>query len=544
MKGVRTIDREDFMQLANRSFLRASRRILIALAIGSTPVCAQNASAPAAPPDQADLEAKIQALTTSLDQTRSELSESRAEIRQLRSLLEQVVQKVGPLGADSVASTSAAPSQNALSVANGNDSAQPSSEPTGAAQHPAQISEDDWQVLNSRVDEQAQDKVETNLKYRLKLSGIVLMNAFGVSGLVDNLDVPTVAEPSFAGAPSGTVGASLRQTVLGLSGFGPEILGAKTSGDIQMDFFGGLPSGYGSASSGVIRLRLARLRLDWTNTSIIAGLDEPFFSPNMPTSYMSVAEPTFSAAGNLWTWTPTIRVEQRLNTDSTQFKIEAGVMDPSADVPPASSTRFPTPGESSRRPTVAVRLSVNSRNEARPVSFGVSGVYSPQYYSWNGTSISGGGAVADWKFGLIPHLEVSGEAFVGKGLDAFGGVAGPVIPTNQYLTYYQSAAPSLLAGITMFGGWAQLKARVNSRNEFNIGIGTGGRVASELNYVVESYPEITAISPRNDAIFVNYIFRPRSDLVFSPEFRRLRTFELGTSPAFADQIGFAAGFLF
>jgi len=533
------------MQLASRSLLRASRRFLIVMAIAASPASAQNAATPPAPSDSADLEAKIQALTASLDQTRTELSESRAEIRQLRSLLEQVVQKVGPLDAASNPSANGATGQAAPVLAGRIATPPPEpSEPSENVQQSAQISQDDWQVLNSRVDEQAQDKVESNLKYRLKLSGIVLMNAFGISGQVDNLDVPTVAVPSFPGAPSGSVGASLRQSVIGLSGYGPEILGAKTSGDVQMDFFGGLPSGYGSASSGVIRLRLARLRLDWSNTSIIAGLDEPFFSPNTPTSYMSIAEPAFSASGNLWTWTPTIRVEQRLNTDSTQFKIEAGVMDPSADVPPGATTRFPTPGESSRRPTVAVRLSVNSKNEVRPVSFGVSGVYSPQFYFWNGASVTGWGTIADWKFGLVPHFELSGEAFVGKGLDAFGGVANPAVPVNEYLTYYESAAPGLLAGVTMFGGWAQFKARVNSRNEFNVGLGTGGRVAGDLSYIVESYPELVGISPRNDTIFVNYIFRPRSDLVFSPEFRRLRTYELGAPTAFADQVGFAAGFLF
>lgn len=530
------------MQLTSRSLLRASRRFLFVLAIAAGPASAQNAATPTAPSGSADLEAKIQTLTTSLDQTRTELSESRAEIRELRSLLEQVVQKVGPLDAASNPPTAATTGREAPAVAEKMAAAFPG--PSESAQQSAQISQDDWQVLNSRVDEQAQDKVESNLKYRLKLSGIVLMNAFGISGQVDNLDVPTVAVPSFPGAPSGSVGASLRQSVIGLSGYGPEILGAKTSGDVQMDFFGGLPSGYGSASSGVIRLRLARIRLDWSNTSIIAGLDEPFFSPNTPTSYMSIAEPTFSASGNLWTWTPTIRVEQRLNTDSTQFKVEAGAMDPSADVPPGATTRFPTPGESSRRPTVAVRLSVNSRNEVRPVSFGVSGVYSPQFYFWNGASVTGWGTIADWKFGLVPHFELSGEAFVGKGLDAFGGVANPMVPANEYLTYYESAAPGLLAGVTMFGGWAQLKARVNARNEFNVGLGTGGRVAGNLSYIVESYPELVGISPRNDTIFVNYIFRPRSDLVLSPEFRRLRTYQLGAPAAFADQVGFAAGFLF
>jgi hypothetical protein len=43
---------------------------------------------------------------------------------------------------------------------------------------------------------------------------------------------------------------------------------------------------------------------------------------------------------------------------------------------------------------------------------------------------------------------------------------------------------------------------------------------------------------------VNYIFRPRSDLVLSPEFRRLRTYPVTGAPMLANQFGVSAGFLF
>lgn len=525
------------MRVVSNTPLRAARRICSLMAFVALPICAQTASPPPSQATEADLEAKIQALTNSLDQTRSELSESREEIRQLRGLLQQVIQKVGPLNPSPTqsASTAPAPSENAME---GQVASQT------PAEKPAQINQDDWQVLNSRVDEQAQDKVESNLKYRIKLSGLVLFNAFGVTGQVDNLDVPTVAQTQSFGSPSGAVGASLRQSILGITGFGPEILGARTSGDLQMDFFGGLPRGYGSTLSGIVRLRVARVRFDWSNTSLVAGLDVPFFSPNAPTSYMSVAEPSFAASGNLWTWTPTIRVEQRLNAGAAQFKFEAGVMDPASDVPSGTATRFPSPAEISRKPTVAIRLSLNGKSESHPLSLGISGVYIPQRYSWDGVDLTGWGSIADWKLGVIPHLELSGEIFAGKGLDAFGGVPGPMLAQSDYINYYQSGAPNALAGITMFGGWSQLKFKINERNEFNVGLGSGGWKADELRYVATNYTFLTTVAPRNDTLFVNYVFRPRSDLLLSPEFRRFRTYQLTGSPAIADQVGIAAGFLF
>ncbi len=62
-------------------------------------------------------------------------------------------------------------------------------------QNLARIAEDDWQIAKARLEELQQDKVESSSKYRLKLSGIALFNAFGETGHVDNLDVPTVVVP-------------------------------------------------------------------------------------------------------------------------------------------------------------------------------------------------------------------------------------------------------------------------------------------------------------------------------------------------------------
>src|SRR5438445_10537421 len=188
---------------------------------------------------------------------------------------------------------------------------------------------------------------------------------------MDNLDAPTVAVPRASGYASGSLGASLRQSIIGLAGVGPNIYGARTSGDVQMDFSGGLPSGYGATTSGVIRLRVARVRFYWENTSVVVGLDVPLFSPNLPTSYMSLSVPAFASAGNLWTWTPTIRVEQRWPTSFSLFKIEAGVMDPSRYASSSASVRTANPGESSRKPAYSLRISANGTSENRPLSIAV-----------------------------------------------------------------------------------------------------------------------------------------------------------------------------
>ena len=490
-------------------------------AASAYPQAAPAAQTPENPPE---LNTKIDLLTKSLQQTQVELAESRTEIQQLRSALEEALKRM-----DKLASSNVQPAQ---------PTAAPNAEESPTA---ARISQDDWEILNARVEEQRQTKVESASKYRLKLSGIALFNAFGTSGQVDNLDLPSIALPRFAGYSEGGTGASVRQSIIGLTGIGPELFGAHTSADLQMDFYGGLPAGYGSSGSGIAHVRLARIRFDWKNTSAIAGLDYPFFSPNLPTTYMSVAVPGFASAGNLWTWTPTIRVEQRVGGT---LKLEAGLLDPSSNINYSANTdlRFPNPTESSRQPTYAVRVSANKKIEDRQTSVGLSAMYSPQEF-FGGYRVAGWSGMLDWKLQLPRHTELSGQFFTGKGIDGFGGVPlSPYPPQNAYL--YSTITSRLLADIGVIGGWSQFKVRLNARNEFNAAAGTGGRKSAELRQALGGSLPGVLIPARNQMFFVNYIFKPRSDLLFSAEYRRLRTYEVVGSPDSAGQVGLALGFLF
>jgi hypothetical protein len=521
------------MKAAGCQIVRDSLRALSVLLFMVCPVAVQAVPQTPQSPVQGDTDARIAALDRSLQKTRAELTETRAEIRQLRTLLQELNEKMA-------ASNSVPPSQNAPDSPAQDSAAR--QEPGQSAAPRAQISEDDWQILKAEVQQQAQEKVESGSKYRLKFWGLALFNAFDVNGRVDDLDVPTMALVGTPGSAPGSLAASVRQSIFGITGTGPDLLGARTSADLQMDFFGGLPRDYGGASSGIVRLRLARLRLDWEHTSVIAGLDTPFFSPEVPTSYMSVAVPSFASSGNLWTWSPTVRVERRFDTDMSQFKIEAGFLAPPAYMTPLFGERVPAPGESSRQPVYAMRFSANGTHGDRPPAIGVSGIYFPQRFP-GGATVSGWGGVLDWRLPLLPHTELSGEFFTGRGLDSFGGVPVPRIASLDYNEYLEIGAP-VLAETLMTGGWSQLKIMVNARNEFNVAVGAGGRNAGEMAQDAVLFPSLQYLSPRNQTLFVNYIFRPRSDLLFSPEYRRLRTYSLTGPSVSASQIGMAAGFIF
>jgi len=96
----------------------------------------------------------------------------------------------------------------------------------------------------------------------------------------------------------------------------------------------------------------------------------------------------------------------------------------------------------------------------------------------------------------------------------------------------------------VIGGWSQLKLRWSAQHEFNVAAGTGGRNSAALRRALIYNFQPQLVPARNQMMFANYIFRPRSDLLFSAEYRRLRTYEITGSPDSAGQFGLAIGFLF
>ena len=148
--------------------------------------------------------------------------------------------------------------------------------------------EEEYQLLSGKVDEQYQTKVESASKYRLRLSGIVLMNLVSNQGTVDSIDLPMLAYARPAGDSGGSFGATLRQSEIGFEAFGPTVAGARTRADLQLDLAGGFPPVPNGVNSGILRLRTGTMRMDWTNTSVVVGQDGIFFSPNSPTSFASL----------------------------------------------------------------------------------------------------------------------------------------------------------------------------------------------------------------------------------------------------------------
>ncbi len=398
------------------------------------------------------------------------------------------------------------------------------------------------ELLSGKVDDQYQTKVESASKYRMRISGIVLMNAFSNQGATDNIDIPALAYTKQAGQSGGSFGATLRQSEIGFEVFGPRIAGARTKGDLQVDLAGGFAAEPNGVSSGLMRLRTATLRMDWDKTSVVAGQDGLFFSPTAPTSFATLAVPALSYAGNLWSWVPQIRAEHRIDiSDTSSFLVQGGILDPeSGEVPSNGPYRQPGPGESSRQPAYGARTAWSSELFGQPIQIGVGGFYSRQDYGF-GRTVDAWAAMSDLNIPLSSKFSLQGKVYRGR---ALGGLYGGIGQSVLFSTSNLEKSYTQVIGLNSVGGWAQLKYRAARKLEFNTAFGIDNPFARDLNYF--QYPQTYAGTPftRNRAGFANVIYRPRSDLLLSAEYRQLETHALYTGLNGAGHLNLAMGVLF
>lgn len=465
---------------------------------------AQNASIPT--PDVAQLNQQLQ-------QTRAELADSRKEIEELRQSVEELRRQV----------------QSGHTVTESSPAAAPA--PTVAA------ADQDVGFLAAKIGELHQDKVESTSKYPVKLSGLILFNSYWNKGFLDIQDLPNLAFPNFPGAPAPSVGATLRQTTLGIAATGPKLFGARSSADVEIDFAGGSPTTSYGVTAGLLRLRTAKVSLDWSHTSLTLGQDKLFFSPLSPSSYATVLEPAMSWSGNLWVWTPAIELEHRFElNDKSSLVLQGGVLDPLTEETPVFQGRNPTAGEATRAPAIAGRIALDrSKDEKIPLTIGFGGYRANQHYQTFPT-VASWTLNSDIKVGIRKYLELSGEWYKGQAVGGLGGGIWASVVYPEPLGPYSAVHP-----LRSTGGWAQLKFLPVSRVEFNGAYGQDENYGSDLRFFPFSFTGGFPAMQKNRTDLFNVIYKPSSVLVFAVEYRHLFTLPAGFPGSKGDQVNLAAG---
>src|SRR5581483_10271157 len=198
-----------------------------------------------------ELQQQVRELRAAVAEMHSEAAEYREQTAELRREIKaSQAQPASPQQTSVASNPTELQTSSAGKATEGEDSSQ------GISQRVASL-EDNVQLLSGKVNDQYQTKIESASKYRVRLSGIVLLNLFNNRGATDNQDFPSFAVPPTPGMSNVNFGATLRQSEIGLEVFGPMLAGAKTSGTVQADFAGGFPFTWNGVNSGYFRLRTA-----------------------------------------------------------------------------------------------------------------------------------------------------------------------------------------------------------------------------------------------------------------------------------------------
>lgn len=395
---------------------------------------------------------------------------------------------------------------------------------------------DDQEMTHTQVAILEQTKVQSRSRYPVTLAGLILFNSYVVDGSVDNPTFPMIAVNRSIYYSHHSLGATFNQTELGVNATGPTIWSARTAADIVADFF---PSGYYTQGSpqpyATFHIKAGQVELDWSHTQVTAGLEAPLISRLSPTSFATVAEPSLAWAGNLWTWLPQLTVEQSIEMPrGARMKFGFGALDPEAgDV--TSEIAYGIQ-RANLQPGFEARTAWEWGEKSHPFELGANGYYTRQLFRgsekfdfWAGT--------ADWRLPLAKPLELSGEFYRGRGIGDLGGGA-----FKNIVTGYE---PGVDKSLDAAGGWSQFTARFGPISELNAFFGLDSANGNEVRAgtpIVTTSPYLYLI--KNQSFGSNFIFRPRSYLVLSAEYRALRSWYMTGPVRGAQNMTLSTGYIF
>jgi hypothetical protein len=401
--------------------------------------------------------------------------------------------------------------------------------------------EENQQITDGKLSDQYQTKVESGSKYHLRLTGTLLFDLYDNHGMVDSQDVPGFATPpDFFGANK-AFGGSLRQSRIGLEASGPDIFGAHTSANIEFDFGGGFPQTPNGTIMGLVRLRTGTVRLDWKNTSIVAGQDYLFFAPLAPTSLAQFAVPALSYSGNLWAWTPQIRIEHRFQLDRAQkITVSGGILDSLTGDFPNPGIALPSSwGEQSGLPAVAARAAWSVPISDQFLTIGVGGYAGRQFWGF-GRNINGWVVNGDITVPLGKRFALTGEIYRGNAVGGIGGGIGQsILVSGSFIS-----ASGTVVGLDSVGGWAQFKYKATPKLEFNAALGIDNPFTNELRQHSSTFSPYGALLAKNISPFANFIYAARSNVMFSVEYRYLRTSMLDSGHSSVNHLDLSIAYAF
>jgi hypothetical protein len=477
---------------------------------------------------QPSIPVQIQQLTAAMERTQAQLKESQQQLDKMRSqlaTLQQQMSRQQGVSASDLSSQSAGQTQTQ------------SAELESIREHQA--------MQETQIATHDQIKVESESKYPVKITGLLLFNGFVNTSAVDMPATPTVAVPG-----AGSTGASVRQTVLGVDARGPHLWGARSYADLRVDFYGNSaapvsPLGSYSTNDTLLRLKSAHAGLQWENTEAAFSFDRPLISPDSPSSLTAVAIPALAWSGNLWAWNPQLTLTQNVPfAGSHSLQMQAAMID--VGDPPISLSGLdsaaavpPSGADLSRWPGLEARIALLGSQRDDRDHIGVGGYFSPHVLP-SGRRYDAWASTLDARFHMPARLQFSGSFYRGLALGGLG--AGGY---KDY-GYFYATGPDVyfFRPLNDVGGWTQLKEKWSERLEFNAAFGMDNVFANDLRRYANPSGTMYQRLARNRTWTGNVIYSPSAYLLFSFEYRYLTSAPITGSSSTSNVIGLSAGYKF
>jgi hypothetical protein len=399
----------------------------------------------------------------------------------------------------------------------------PAQTAVAATQPPEAPLEERVEVAEQRAADLSQEKVEASQRFPISLTGMVLFNAF-----LNGKNAAGNESPTSVAATSGstTDGATVAQTVLGLRFESPKALwGAQVNGSVFFDFYGG----EGTSLDHTARLRTADIQLDWTNTSVMVGQDKPLIAPRDPFSLAQVGVSPFTGAGNLWLWSPQVKVEERFKFgEESGLRAQIGLYEMGGTYMTEAytdSTIYSNGAvESSAGPALEGRFEFwhkfgeHTRIELAP------GFHTAQTTE-NGISVPSRLFSFDWFANPWEKIEFTGAFYDGENIAGLGTI-GPG---------YFVSSPGSVRPVQAIGGWTQLAWLATPKLSFHLIAGQHNNQASEV---------AGGLIYKNQGYAANLVYRLAPNVLLSLEGMQLRTSYVGSGTRLNNHYDLGVAYLF
>lgn len=276
-----------------------------------------------------------------------------------------------------------------------------------------------------------------------------------------------------------------RETRLGLEVTTPEYDGWKTTGKVEIDFYG--DSILSHENEAELMLRHAFIETTKNGVTLLVGQTWDVISPLNPSTLNYTAG---WGAGNIGFRRPQVRMSyDRILENDTSLLTQVALLRTTGLANEDLDMGGQNDGDDSGFPTIQVRAALSTRifTEKKAV-IGISGHYGKEEADWAGnvTDHKSWSTNLDFMIPLQDRFTLSGEVFIGDNIDDyFGGVIqGVNIFTRNE--------------ISTTGMWAQLNYKYNDKIEYNTGLGIDNPDTDDLN---------GGMRDQNSFYFINIMYK-------------------------------------